>query len=243
MSMYVACPDHVRCADLGSATVLVDLRTGRVEVLLGWAHQLCLALARAPGDAAALTQPMGVSRMCTWALIRKLCEAELLTEASAPRPWPVAVAPRTRSSWGTQEVSAAVYPPARLTAGRAILAGFALGAVLTARHCGRRSRSFTRITTLLTAATRRPAVPATTADVSHALHCVRAVASVLPARVACLEDTAAAMLVLALRGRRAGWCHGIAADPIRLHAWIALHGRPVAEPDSAARYTPLLQIR
>jgi hypothetical protein len=71
---------------------------------------------------------------------------------------------------------------------------------------------------------------------------VRNVASVLPFRVACLEETAAAMLVLALTGRRAGWCHGVAADPIRLHAWITLDGQPVAEPASTARYIPLLQI-
>ncbi len=65
---------------------------------------------------------------------------------------------------------------------------------------------------------------------------------VLPFRVACLEEIAAAMLVLALTGRRAGWCHGVAADPIRLHAWITLDGQPVAEPANTARYIPLLQI-
>ncbi|MGH3601575.1 MAG: hypothetical protein ACRDQH_15090 [Pseudonocardiaceae bacterium] len=29
---------------------------------------------------------------------------------------------------------------------------------------------------------------------------------------------------------------------MRLHAWIALDGQPVAEPASTTRYTPLLQI-
>ncbi|MGB8962323.1 MAG: lasso peptide biosynthesis B2 protein [Pseudonocardiaceae bacterium] len=114
--------------------------------------------------------------------------------------------------------------------------------MLLARDAGRRSHSFARIIALLTAVARRPRRRAEHAAVEHAVDCVRNVASVLPFRVACLEETAAAMLVLAFSGLRAGWCHGVAADPIRLHAWIALDGQPVAEPASTARYTPLLEI-
>ena len=50
------------------------------------------------------------------------------------------------------------------------------------------------------------------------------------------------MLALAVTGRRAGWCHGIAADPIRLHAWLALDGHPVGEPTSTLRFTPVIHL-
>ncbi|MPZ12703.1 MAG: lasso peptide biosynthesis B2 protein, partial [Kiloniellaceae bacterium] len=166
----------------------------------------------------------------------------LLDGARQPRPWTVPTVPATRPSWGTQEVPAGVRPPHRTVVGLTVLASVAVTSILFVRHVGRRSRSFARIIALLTAATRWPHRHATPAAVEHSLDCVRNVASVLPFRVACLEETAAAMLVLALTGRRAGWCHGIAADPIQLHAWIALDGRPVAEPASITRYTPLLRI-
>jgi hypothetical protein len=122
------------------------------------------------------------------------------------------------------------------------MAGIALTSVLTVRDVGRRHRSFARITWLLTLVTGQPRKSASCVMVADALHWVRTFASVLPFRVACLEETAAAMLVLALRGRRAGWCHGVAADPIRLHAWMSVDGQPVAELASTARYTPLLQV-
>ncbi|MGH3830725.1 MAG: lasso peptide biosynthesis B2 protein [Pseudonocardiaceae bacterium] len=35
------------------------------------------------------------------------------------------------------------------------------------------------------------------------------------------------------------WCHGVAADPIRLHAWVETDSQPVAEPKSTTRYTVL----
>lgn len=61
-------------------------------------------------------------------------------------------------------------------------------------------------------------------------------------RVACLEESVAAALALTLLGRRVRWCHGVITDPIRLHAWIEVEGRPVAEPDSTQRCTALLTI-
>ncbi|MFF7008310.1 lasso peptide biosynthesis protein [Streptomyces fimicarius] len=39
------------------------------------------------------------------------------------------------------------------------------------------------------------------------------------------------------------WCHGIAADPVRLHAWVqTVDGASVAEPPSTLAYTPALTI-
>jgi hypothetical protein len=43
---FLSCPGHVRSANLGQATVILDCCTGRVNVLLGSAHRLWLALAR-----------------------------------------------------------------------------------------------------------------------------------------------------------------------------------------------------
>lgn len=236
---FVACPVHLRSADLGTCTVLVDVRTGRVEILQGWAHQVWTALART-GDPHAAVEGARAEQVDE--LVRRLHADGLLNIVAHPRPWPVPAAVATRPSWGTQEVPAGVVPPGRTGVWITVLAGVALASVLLAREAGRRSRSFHRTVRLLTGATREPHHQAQPATVARALHSVRNVASVLPFRVACLEETAAAMLVLAFTGQRAGWCHGIAADPIRLHAWIALDGHPVAEPASTTRYTPLLHI-
>jgi hypothetical protein len=222
-------------------TVLVDLRTGRVEAMLGWTSDAWMALART-GDSSGVPAAVGMAAEQVDELVRQLRTDGFLTGARTPQPWPFPKAPPTAPSWGTSEVNAGIIPPGRTRFGTAVLAGLALASVLVTRDVGRRSRSFARITALLAAVARWPRRQADPAMIEDSLHCVQNVASVLPFRVACLEETAAAMLVLALTGRRAGWCHGVAADPIRFHAWIALDGQPVAEPPSTARYTPLLQI-
>ncbi|WP_405796628.1 lasso peptide biosynthesis B2 protein [Streptomyces sp. NBC_01506] len=52
-------------------------------------------------------------------------------------------------------------------------------------------------------------------------------------------DSTAASLLLAGARRRAEWRHGVAVDPVRLHAWIAdPEGEPVEEPADTALYTP-----
>lgn len=50
------------------------------------------------------------------------------------------------------------------------------------------------------------------------------------------------MLALALAGYRASWCHGVAADPLRLHAWIEADSKPVGEPASTELFTPIMRI-
>jgi hypothetical protein len=51
-----------------------------------------------------------------------------------------------------------------------------------------------------------------------------------------------AAVPLALSGCRVGWRHGIASDPVRMHAWIEVDGQPVGEPPSTSRYTPLIRL-
>ncbi|MGA5701802.1 lasso peptide biosynthesis B2 protein [Peterkaempfera bronchialis] len=70
--------------------------------------------------------------------------------------------------------------------------------------------------------------PPTAGRARPAVRSVRWAARAFPARVACLEESTAASLLLALGGRGGVWRHGVATDPIRLHAWICdLRGQPV----------------
>lgn len=82
-----------------------------------------------------------------------------------------------------------------------------------------------------------------TVDEAHrSILAVRHMARLWPARVACLEESIAGTLALALEGRQVTWCHGIATGPIALHAWIEVGGFPVAQPPSIERFTALLRI-
>jgi hypothetical protein len=61
--------------------------------------------------------------------------------------------------------------------------------------------------------------------------------------VACLEESAAVAVLLAASRHRVTWCHGAAADPVRLHAWVETDdGHRVAEPPSTARFAQLRAI-
>ncbi|MGX2994356.1 lasso peptide biosynthesis B2 protein [Streptomyces sp. JNUCC 64] len=73
---------------------------------------------------------------------------------------------------------------------------------------------------------------------AYAVRAVRWAAWVMPMRWACLEDSVAAALLLAVTRRRAEWRHGVATDPVRLHAWITgPDGEPVEESADIAFYT------
>jgi hypothetical protein len=56
--------------------------------------------------------------------------------------------------------------------------------------------------------------------------------------VACLEQSAAVMLILKVWGYGAQWKHGVATDPVRLHAWIEVNGSPIEESADIIEYTP-----
>lgn len=85
--------------------------------------------------------------------------------------------------------------------------------------------------------------PASPAEASEAVLAVRRTAWHTPVRTACLEESASATFLLAARRLSVVWCHGIAADPVRLHAWVqTVDGGPVAEPPSTRAYTPALTI-
>jgi hypothetical protein len=64
-----------------------------------------------------------------------------------------------------------------------------------------------------------------------------------PGRAACLENSLAAVLTAAARGRAVDWCIGARTAPFTSHAWIQTRGRPAGEPAEADRpYLLLLRI-
>lgn len=145
------------------------------------------------------------------------------------------------ASWGSSETPTALPVLLTPSGSWAVRAVAAIFITLAARSAGPRGHAFARMTRLADAAGRRhPAAEAPAAGA--ALEAVRWAAQFVPARFACLEESVAASVALALSGRRAEWRHGIACDPVRMHAWIEAHGQPVGEPPSTGDCTPLIRI-
>ncbi|MFE7315678.1 lasso peptide biosynthesis B2 protein [Streptomyces sp. NPDC057555] len=141
-------------------------------------------------------------------------------------------------SWGTVEVPAVLPTPGPVPARWWLAAIPALLATVSVRVIGPKQGRFSRLVRL--GCCGRDLPPATRMQAVHAVRAVRWASRLVPARWACLEQSAAAALLLASTGRRAEWRHGFAADPVRLHAWIAdQEGRPVEEPDETSLYTPI----
>ncbi|GAU70655.1 hypothetical protein SSP35_21_00500 [Streptomyces sp. NBRC 110611] len=140
-------------------------------------------------------------------------------------------------SWGTLEVSAILPAPTVVPLRWRIGAVPAVAVTAAALVIGPRKGRFARMVRLARAGHWLP--PATDQQAAYAVRAMRRAAAVILARWACLEQSTAAAFLLALAGRRAEWRHGLATDPIRLHAWIAdPAGRPVEEPADTALYTP-----
>ncbi|MFE2375922.1 lasso peptide biosynthesis B2 protein [Streptomyces sp. NPDC059398] len=152
-------------------------------------------------------------------------------------PPPVTVRP-SESSWGTSEASAHLDAVDLAPWSWRMAATVALAFTLTTRHLGRRRTRFGRLVRL--AEMGRTLPPPSRAHASLAVRSVRWAARFFPARVACLEESATAALLLAAGGRGGAWRHGMATDPIRMHAWICdVHGQPVEEPDQTGDYSPI----
>ncbi|KOT90760.1 hypothetical protein ADK86_25255 [Streptomyces sp. NRRL F-5755] len=90
-------------------------------------------------------------------------------------------------------------------------------------------------------AVRRGARPATEPQAARARHAVVTV-SVRCAGNGCLQRSVATVLLCRLRGRWPQWCTGVRTEPFRAHAWVAVDGRPVGEPDDTRLYRPLLRV-
>lgn len=152
-------------------------------------------------------------------------------------PAPVTVRP-SETSWGTSESSARLDAPAPPPWSWRIAASVLLAGTLATRHLGRGRTRFGRLVRLAEAGRDLPRP--TRAHASLAVRSVRWAARLFPARVACLEESTTAALLLAAGGRGGAWRHGVVTDPIRMHAWICdVHGQPVEEPDQTGDYSPI----
>jgi hypothetical protein len=217
----------------------VDYETGAVKALIEPYAQWWAEVA-ATGDT---TTPTALDTQAAQALARQLHEAGFLVFTEDARPWPVPVAGRPlHASWGTDEIQVGRAPLPAVPLHVRAVAALALAVVLLVRHVGRSGRSMARLMRLLTWTTARTVRPAPEAHARRVVHAVRRVGHLAPDRVACLEESAAAVLTLAAFRQRVTWCHGVAADPIRLHAWVEVDGQPVAEPPSTLRYAALRSI-
>lgn len=166
----------------------------------------------------------------------------MLTLASEPGTWTSALAASSaQASWGSTEHPAGVVRPPHGPFAGTLAAATALAIAFTAT---RRYRTGMRRTlTLLSAADAHTVRPATLSEATCAVTAVRRAGWYSPDHTACLEESVAAVLLLASRRLGVRWCHGIASDPIRLHAWVqTMNGVDVAEPSSPRIYTPVLTI-
>ncbi len=145
------------------------------------------------------------------------------------------------ASWGASETQAALPTLAAPSVTWAVRALAAIVTTLAIRSGGARGQTFARMIWLAGGAGRCHRA-AEAPQAKAALDAVRWAAQFVPVRFACLEESVAASVALALSGRSADWRHGIACDPVRMHAWIEVDGRPVGEPSSTSDCTPLICI-
>lgn len=237
---YLTAPGHVRAVDVGPATVIVNYRTGQAETLIGPAAQWWAELA-AGGDPTATTV---LHEVTARTLRDQLLDAGLLVPSPRPEPWaPSPTGPAWEPSWGTQELAAGRPEPVPVPLAVTVLAGMALALVLVVLTAGPRGGRLARLSWLLARAARRTTRPAAVNNARRAVHAVRKAGLLAPGRVACLEESAAVLMLLAVSRQRVTWCHGVAADPVRLHAWVETDDNErIAEPPSTARFAVLRTI-
>lgn len=141
-------------------------------------------------------------------------------------------------SWGTGETAAVLPRSHRRRLLWRLLCLPAVVMVAMVLFLGPRNGRLGRLVTLACLGRRLP--PAPTGHVRAALDSIRYVSTCLPGRWACLEQSVATAFLITLTGRRAEWRHGLATDPVRLHAWLADgEGRPVGEGPDIGAYTPI----
>ncbi|MEU1087813.1 lasso peptide biosynthesis B2 protein [Streptomyces sp. NPDC005576] len=227
---YASAHPDIRAIDFNHVLVLIDYRTGRVRCLL-------------PAKAAQWRDVMttGHTASLPTAGARYLLTMGLLTPTPFPRPMkaPVVVLAPS-SSWGSTEHAAGVARPSR---GPWLAAAAAMTLVFAVKRAGRTGTTMRRLTKTLDWASSLGRLPASAEQVRSASDAVRRVGWLSPGRTACLEESAAVVLLLSARRLGVTWCHGVAPDPVRLHAWVETwDGEAVGEPYSTRAYTPVLTI-
>jgi hypothetical protein len=235
----------IRAATVGDVLLLVDARTGQLHATPEPGGAAWVALANT-GETGAAAVRCGLGTAEVNRLTDTLIHFGLLRSTNVPRPWPEpARVAASAPSWGTRTVPVRLETLTSPSVSQRAMARLALAVTLAARQSARPrgvDASFGRLVQLTEWAARRARRPATHDDAARAVNAVRWAGRHWPARVACLEESVAATILLGLRRLQVTWCHGVAADPIHLHAWIQAGDRPVAEPETTNHYTPLLQV-
>jgi hypothetical protein len=231
-SLFLA--PHLRLVCFPSTCVALDVEKGSVLLLSEEASQALSCVWSTRGATSALSLYPVQERTLV-----ALMDAGVLIRGEEARSWErfrrgVASSP----SWGTRDSPAALAPIPRGPLRWYVLGALALLVVLSSElRGGLRSRrsAFARTRRLVRRTEAGTNDHATATQVAHA---VRKAGRLLPLRVACWEEAAATTIALRWAGYRAAFRHGVATDPVRLHAWIDVGGQPVAESDDIADYTP-----
>lgn len=229
---HLTAADFVRAVDYGHVTVLVDYRHGGVHCLLPPGGQAWARAART-----------GLSRDLPAQLASRMLATGLLRPTATPQPWPAPLtATAPRASWGSVEHTAGIDRPPPATEPARTLARNALNKVAAAM-AGEKSTTMHCVISLITSMLSADLPPATPAQAREAVLAVRRAGWYRRERTSCLETSAAAAILIASSRRSVTWCHGVAPDPVRLHAWLATaDGEPVAEPESISNFTPVLTL-
>ncbi|WP_156365789.1 lasso peptide biosynthesis B2 protein [Nocardiopsis sp. NRRL B-16309] len=215
-----------------SVTVALDVSDGSVHLLTGSAARLISELAAVAGT----TEATATDDQRAY-LIEQLIDRRWLVAIPEPSEWEgVQSADPQSPSWGTRESAAALIPVGPASLKWSLLGVTALAVVLCARHLGPTRTRFARARNLAPGPRKQGTSDRRAAE--RAARAVRGVGRVLPARIACLEEATATALVLYWSGHRVTWRHGVATDPVRMHAWIEVDGSPVGEADDITDYTP-----
>lgn len=163
-------------------------------------------------------------------------------ESGVARPWPLVSGVSWEPNWGTHELPMGFAPHPRVPLRDHVTGAIGLMLALTTAVVGRRRKRMSRMVRLVNRVSRWQHQPATRQRADRVVHAVRRFGTFSPVRTACLEESVASTIALALTGHGVRWCHGVLADPILLHAWIEADGDPIAEPDSTRKCAVLLAL-
>lgn len=89
---------------------------------------------------------------------------------------------------------------------------------------------------------RRGAKSADEAQAHSARSAVVSVSRRCAGHQACLQRSIAVAVLCRMRGVWPTWCTGVRTMPFSAHAWVAVDGQPVGEPQSADYYTAVLSV-
>ena len=242
MTTYTS-PRTVHAVTYPPVTVLMDTATGRADALWGTAHELWAQLALHGDLSRAVAHTNGTAEEID-DTVAALTAAGFLRPADTPSPRPPAIpGSETSPSWGTRETTVALEPLPKAPGFARLAAAAGVLTTLLVAHLGRRRTRLQRMIRLARFAALFGGTPADAETAAAIVNAVRAAGRILPARTACLEHATATILTATLRGYTVQWCHGVAADPVRLHAWVETGpGHPAGEPASTRQCTVTIRI-